>query len=104
MCGIYLALLAVSFREKSFAILISAGVIALILTVILTVRNKFLLKDRKTTFDVETPIVSVREKFGTKDLILMLVLTAVYAAAVFSDLEALKHRRRRCAFRAKIRR
>lgn len=83
MCGIYLALLAVSFSEKSFAILISAGVIALILTVILTVRNKFLLKDRKTTFDVETPIVSVREKFGTKDLILMLILTAVYAAAVF---------------------
>ena len=83
MCGIYLALLAVSFREKSFAIFISAGVIALILTVILTVRNKFLLKGRKTTSDIEMPIVSVCEKFGTKDLILMLVLTAVYAAAVF---------------------
>ena len=83
MCGIYLALLAVSFREKSFAILISAGVIALILTVILTVRNKFLLKGRKTTSDIEIPIVSVREKFGTKDLILMLILTVVYAAAVF---------------------
>lgn len=83
MCGIYLALLAVSFREKSFAIFISAGVIALILTVILTVRNKFLLKGRKTTSDIEIPIVSVCEKFGTKDLILMLVLTVVYAAAVF---------------------
>lgn len=83
MCGIYLALLAVSFREKSFVILITAGVIALILTVILTVRKKFLMKGEKTTFNVEIPIVSVCEKFGTKDLILMLILTAVYAAAVF---------------------
>lgn len=85
-CGIYLALLAVNFREKCFAILISAGIIALVLAVILAVRKKFSLKGEKATSDVENTIIFVREKFSAKDLILMLVLTAVYAAAVFFQL------------------
>lgn len=93
-CGIYLALLAVSFREKCFTILISAGIIALVLTLVLAVRNKFFLKDRinikKATSDIENSIASVYEKFGIKDLILMLVLTAVYAAAVFFRLGSIE--------------
>lgn len=87
-CGIYLVLLIVNFREKCFAILISAGIIALISAAFLAVKKKFRINGRKNTekTNIKTSVVSIREKFGAKDIILMLVLTAVYAAAVFFQL------------------
>lgn len=84
--GGYAVLFGIMFpSDKSFAAVITAGGIASVLAVILALK-KLAAKNTKTA---EKPAAvgqisnTAQEKFGGKDIALMLILTAIYAAAVF---------------------
>lgn len=95
--GVYLVLLDINCRgfafmdmlsAESFPILMALGIFVSVFALILAAGKLFAMKngsfaEKATVSSAEAAPELSREKFGRKDIVLMLILTALYAAVVF---------------------